>query len=122
MNINFLKSHKTKVNRPLIWAVSLFLLLTLTTILIYATESTYNFVGVSQESNDYYAYEKAGAATFTNQDDTGDSEATNTDYDNIESSDGYYTVTWTTDGAATDGHYDSQIYKFYIAEDEIDFC
>jgi len=86
----------------------------------YNSESTYNFVGVSQESNDYYAYEKAGVATFTNQDDTGDSEATNTDYDNIESSDGYYTVTWTTDGAATTGHYDSQIYKFYIAEDEAD--
>jgi len=78
-------------------------------------ESTYNFVGVTQESNNYYAYEKSGAATFASQDDIGDSEATNTDYDNIESSND---VRWTTEGATTDGHYDSQLYKFYIAEDE----
>jgi hypothetical protein len=78
-------------------------------------ESTYDFVGVTQESNDYYAYEKSGAAAFTSQNDTGDSEATDTDYDDIESTND---VRWVTEGASEDGHYDSQLYKFYIDEDE----
>jgi len=78
-------------------------------------ESTYNFVGVTSPSSGHIAYEKYGSASFDGPDDTGNGEATQSDYDNIESSND---VRWTTDGADTDGYYDSQLYKFYIDEDE----
>jgi len=81
----------------------------------YNNPTTYNFVGVTTGTNDYYAYEKYGAATFTGPDDTGTSEATDTDYGDISSENN---VRWVTTGADTDGHYDSQLYKFYIDEDE----
>ena len=84
-------------------------------ITVYFYPATYNFIDVSRESNDYYAYEKSGADTFTNQDDTGDSEAENTDYDAIESSNN---SRWTTHGTLVDGYYNSQLYKFYIDENE----
>jgi len=61
------------------------------------------------------AYEDSGASVFSGPDDTGTSEATGTDYDNIESDDG---VRWETAGAANDGEYDSQLYKFFVSEDE----
>jgi len=84
-------------------------------ITVYFYSGLYNFIDVSRESNDYYAYEKSGADTFTNQDDTGDSEAENADYDAIESSND---SRWTTSGTTVDGYYDSQLYKFYIDENE----
>jgi len=43
MNVNFLKSHKIKIHRPIIWAVSLFLLLTITVFLVYADSVTDSF-------------------------------------------------------------------------------
>ncbi len=77
--------------------------------------TTYTFTGVTQSTNDYYAYEDYGATVFSNQDDTGTSEASNTDYDNIEADDGNR---WVTEEATSDGDYDSQLYKFYIDETE----
>ncbi len=76
---------------------------------------SYNFVGVTQSSNDNYAYEKAGSSNFTGPNDTGDGEASNSDYDNIESSNGNR---WITNDASTEGYYDSHLFKFYVSEEE----
>lgn len=77
--------------------------------------STYTFTNVTQSTDDYFAYEDYGSASFTGPDDTGTSEATNTDYSNISSDN---STSWTTDGATTDSHYDAQLYKFYVDESE----
>lgn len=77
--------------------------------------TTYNFVDVTQATNDYYAYEDYGTSVFSGPDDTGTSEATNTDYDNIESDNG---TRWESANASADGDYDAQLYKFYITESE----
>jgi len=81
----------------------------------YNSESTYNFIGVTQDSNDYYAHEEYPEDGFSGPTDTGESEATNTDYDNIESDNG---VRWETAGATNDGEYDSQLYQFFVDEDK----
>ncbi len=77
--------------------------------------TTYTFSGVTQDTNDYYAYEDYGATVFTDQDDTGESEATNTDYDNIESDNA---TRWDSSNSTVDGHFDAQLYKFFIDETE----
>jgi hypothetical protein len=79
--------------------------------------STYNFVNVTQSTNDFYAYEDYGASIFSGPDDTGTSEATDTDYSNIASDDG---ARWESANASSDGDYDAQLYKFFIDESESD--
>lgn len=115
MSINFFKSHKIKIHRPIIWAVSLFLLLTITVLLVYADESTYNFVGVTSPSGGDIAYEEYPEDGFSGPTDQGEGEAAQGDYDNIESDNG---VRWETAGATSDAEYDSQLYKFFVSEGE----
>jgi len=108
-------ANKTKIHRPIIWAVSLFFLLTITVLLVYAAESTYDFVGVTSPSSGDVAYEEYPEDGFSGPTDQGEGEATNTDYDNIESDND---SRWQTAGATSDGEYDSQLYKFFVSEDE----
>ena len=111
------KFHKIRIYHPIVWAVSLFFLLTITVLLVYAAESTYNFVGVTSPSGGDIAYEEYPEDGFSGPDDTGEGEAVQGDYDNIESDND---SRWQTAGAVSDGEYDSQLFKFYVDETESD--
>jgi len=115
MNINFFKSHKIKIHRPIIWIVSLFFLLTITLLLVYAAENTYNFDGVTSPSSGDIAYEEYPEDGFSGPTDQGEGEAAQGDYDNIESNNG---VRWETAGADVINEYDSQLYQFFVDESE----
>jgi len=77
--------------------------------------TTYNFVGASPGGT-HYAGERGNAAP-ANPDD-GFTQALQGDYDDIEADDD--TNVWQTSLANNNNEYDSQVFRFYIDEDEAD--
>ena len=84
---------------------------------VLASINSYTFVGVTQESDDNFAYSDIGTSVFSDSSGVGKTEATNSDYSAIAIDDD---SRWQTAGAVSDGEYDSQLFKFYVDETESD--